>query len=443
MYIVHKIGMLFSMLAFLSCENTEEFPLAKDSNINVPLFIETPTLKKIKGNSIQIDPTMLYNQNITPQELVADLKMANIKSVHFFIAGYWDGTKNDNLLRPAYLEALKNNNISVWVMLLGNCIYGISSLPVNWQMGFLTPYPGSDIKFYSFHNEDFVNWQVDRVKNIMNNYDFVGIEFAESYFPEWKTINNNGFYGDVSEYARSKFTRSYLGYGNSTPILTFDEIRNNSFLYGKWKDFRVDAIIDFNQSVKKAIKDIDPETLYAAWGMGIRNGRMDEISEHFGLDMIRIVKEVSPDVMVIQTSSQDWLDNNLAYTYLNSYEGFLQTLKTANSQVAYSIQADIVSLGYNNQSATKRYPEWWLNFFDLSLKSGYYTNTAYEYAFSKKDGIWINGNLANTTPQKLYQSASLSSAVIAESIASLGLIKEQGNWKMVYTEKGIGWFYVD
>lgn len=442
MNMINRLWIILSILVFCACNSSDTFPLAKDTNPDPTSPTENPALLKIKGNSIQIDPTVLYAENISPQELVADLKMANMKSVHFFIAGSWDGTKDDNLLRPEYLNELENNGISVWVMLLGNCVYGSSSLPKEWEMECLTPYPSSGIKFYSFHNDDFVAWQVERVKNIMSNYDFVGIEFAESYFPEWKTINSNGFYGDVSEFARRKFTVDYVG--QASPILTFDEIRNDPALYQKWIDFRSDAIIDFNHAIKKAIKDINPETLYAAWGMGMRKGTMDEIKEHFGLDMTRMVKEVKPDVMVIQTSSQDWGDASLEPNYIKDYNTIVQTLQIANPNVALSIQADIVSLGYHNQNLKKRDPEWWLSFCDLSLKSGYYTNTAYEYAFAKKDGIWMKGNLENAKPQKLYKDASLSSTVIADDVLPLGLVKEKdNNWKMVYTEHGLGWFYVE
>jgi hypothetical protein len=405
-------------------------------------FVETPALKRIKGNSIQIDPGMLNEQGVSPETLLADLRMANIKSVHFFIAGDWDGSKDDQLLRPDYLAALKKEGIAVWIMLLGNCVYGSTNLPEEWEMEFIKPYPNQGIHFYSFHHPDFVEWQVGRVKAILENYDVAGIEFAESYFPEWKTLQSNGFYGDISAYARKKFTVQQKGNGAAT--LSFDYIRNDLTLYNKWIEFRADAILDFNQKVKAAIKQADPQVLYAAWGMAVRNGTIGEIREHFGLDMIRMVKEVQPDVMVLQTASQDWLDPALKPDYLHAYTPLANALKQANPKVALSIQTDIVSLGYSNANVAKRLPEWWLQFFDLSLRSGYYTNTAYEYAFSKKDGIWTLGEVADKTARKLYKSASLQSEVLAEQVTPLSLVGEQGTqWKLVYTEKGLGWFYID
>ncbi|NGM65456.1 hypothetical protein [Sphingobacterium sp. SGR-19] len=447
MHIGIRLQALLFLILLLGCKASE--PAATDGKDDGPGgdppkegFVETPALKKIKGNSIQIDPVMLNEQGISPETLVADLKMANIKSVHFFVAGYWDGRKDNQLLRPDYLQALKKEGIAVWIMLLGNCIYGDSSLPVEWQMEFLTPYPSQGIHFYSFHRPEFVDWQISRVKAILSNYDVAGIEFAESYFPEWKTLQSNGFYGDISAYARKKFTAQQRGTNAAT--LSFDYIRNDQTLYNKWMDFRVDAILDFNKKIKAAIKESAPEVLYAAWGMAVRKGTMAEIREHFGLDMVKMAKEVQPDVMVLQTAAQDWLDPALTYDYLIQYTSLAKAIQQANPKMALSIQADIVSLGYSNPAVAKRHPEWWLRFFDLSLQSGYYTNTAYEYAFAKKEGIWTTGNLTDETPRTLYKDASLQSDVLAEAVVPLSLIKEQGaHWKMVYTEKGVGWFYID
>jgi len=160
--------------------------------------------------------------------------------------------------------------------------------------------------------------------------------------------------------------------------------------------------------------------------------------------MIRIAKEVKPDVLVLQTAAQDWLDQSLQYDYIKAYDKYVKALKEANPAVALSVQADIVSLGYSNQAVEKRGPEWWLNFFDLSLQSGYYTNTAYEYAFSKKDGIWLEKNLDDTTPRKLYTEPTLNSTILADHIRPIAFVREQGaHWKLVYTEVGLGWFYMD
>ncbi|WP_437922136.1 hypothetical protein [Sphingobacterium sp. LRF_L2] len=439
---------LYLCLLFVSvssCATNTPVPSAPPSvdTTEVPgkeLFVETPQLKRIKGNSIQIDPEMLYQQQISPETLVADLRMANIKSVHFFIVGNWDGSKNDDLLKPAYLNALKNENIAIWIMLLGNCIYGASNLPADWQMEFLKPYPNQGIKFYSFHRPEFVDWQVSRVKRILQNYKVDGIEFAESYFPEWKTLNGNGFYGDVSLFARKMFTEKYIG--GTAATVSFDYIMKNPTVYNKWMDFRADALLSFNEKIKIAIKEEDPDVLYAIWGMGVRKGTIAEIREHYGLDMPALAKYVQPDVIVLQTSAQDWLDPQLAWDYLLEYAPLAKAVQEANPKVALSIQADIVSLGYGNPTVEKRNPAWWLRFFDLSLKSGYYTNTAYEYAFSKKEDIWPKKSAVDAKALKIYKEASLQSLVVAEAAVPLAIINEQdAHWKLVYTAHGLGWAY--
>ncbi len=342
-------------------------------------------VKKTEGNSIQIDPVILYTLNISPEEVISDLKKAKITSVHFVIVKKWDGSKDDTLFRPEYMKALKENDIAIWIMLPGNCMY--DQLPEEWEMKFLKPYADPSLHFYSFHNDDYIQWQVERVHRIFKNYDFAGIGFAESYFPEWYTINTTGHYGDVSLFARQKFTRDYLGLNKSA--LSFEAIRNNQEWFYKWQNFRVDAILNFNQKIKKAVRAANPKAVFAAWGIAVRGGSLPEIREHFGLDMPRIAKEVQPDVFFIQTSYQDWGDPSLPSDYLNGYEYARKAIQDANPKIKIAVQTDIASLSYHNPGIGIRLPDWWLEFMNHATQLGYYTNTSYEYAFCRKQGLWI------------------------------------------------------
>lgn len=383
-----KFTLYFSSLLLLlfSCSGKNDIPIDTEEPDEKPLE-NAENIKKVAGNSIQIDPVMLYSLNISPEELVADLKKANITSVHYFIVTDWDGSKDDELLRPEYLKVLKDNRIEIWALLIGNGMYGGESLPKEWEMELLTPYPSSSIRFFSFHNDDYVNWQVERVKKILTNYDFIGISFAETYFPEWRTIYSNGFYGDVSLFARKKFTKEYLRLSRSA--LSFDAIRNDPAWYQKWQDFRVEAVINFNKKIKEAVRKTNPKAIFASWGIALRNEKLGEIREHFGLDMERLVKEVEPDIFFIQTASQDWLDPDLKSNYLDQYEYARKAIQEANPKVKMAVQADIASLSYQNPGVGVRLPNWWPEFMAHSAKLGYYTNTSYEYAFCKKQNLWV------------------------------------------------------
>ena len=74
---------------------------------------------------------------------------------------------------------------------------------------------------------------------------------------------------------------------------------------------------------------------------------------------------------------------------MKEYEYVRQELMKANPNVKIGIQADIASLSYHYSKLEKRVPKWWLEFMKESTDIGYYTNTAYEYAFTKKQGVWI------------------------------------------------------
>jgi len=343
-------------------------------------------ISKVKGNSIQIDLSVLYGMNITPDSLIKDLKKAAITSVHVMVVNNWDGKKDDLLFKPEYLKAFRKNKIAVWLMLPGNCMY--DTLPSPWQMEFLKPFADKYLYFYSFHNEEYVRWQEERVKRIFKNYDFDGIGFAESYFPEWNTINTNGHYGDVSLFARTKFTSEYLH--SNGPTLTIDSIFNNAQLFSKWQDYRAEAILSFNLRMKNAVKKAKPDAIFASWAIAVLGGTVPELRKHYGLDLIEIAKKVSPDVFFIQTSYLEWGNPSLKPNYIAGYNYAKDAILKANPAVKVAIQADIASLSFHNPGVGVRLPEWWLEFMKMSKEEGYYTSTSYEYAFSKKQGLWVD-----------------------------------------------------
>ncbi len=60
-----------------------------ENGTNLPEEVKREqNLKSIKGNSIQVDPYIFNDLNITPEQFIADLKKADIKSVHFMVAKY-------------------------------------------------------------------------------------------------------------------------------------------------------------------------------------------------------------------------------------------------------------------------------------------------------------------------------------------------------------------
>ena len=378
----YSYKLILSILFILFCCPGYAFYSLKDefcSSNKVPVY-------KIKGNSIQIDPHVLYSLKITPDSLIRDLKRAKITSVHFIVVNKWDGRKDDNLFRMEYFRALKKNKIAVWLMLPGNCMY--DQLPKSWEMEFLKPYPEENLRFYSFHNEEYIEWQEQRIKRIFENYEFDGIGFAESYFPEWNTINTNGHYGDVSLFARKKFTKDYLQL--DIPVFSIDSILNNAELFSQWQDYRAEAILNFNIRMKNAVKKANKNTIYATWAIAVLGGSVSEIRKHYGLDLIQLAIKVSPDVLFIQTSYNEWGNPTLPSNYFIGYNYAKDAILNANPNIKIGIQTDIASLSFHNPGVGIRLPNWWLEFMNLATDNGYYTNTSYEYAFCKKQGLWID-----------------------------------------------------
>ena len=338
---------------------------------------------KTKGNSIQFS----FPMTETNEVVIENLKKANISTVHFNAFNNWDGSvaTGQNRYPPSLIKDLEDNGIGIWWMFIGSVSGG--GLPESWKAETLNPCPSCN--YYSYHNDEFVNWHVERVKRVIADYpSFIGIGVAESFFHGWKTVDGqNGHYTDVSPVAREKFTKQYLNLDRET--LTFAEIRNDYELYQKWQDFRVDAIINFNKKIKEAVKSTNPDVLFASWGMGESRGTNAEIREHYGLDQERIVREVEPDIFVVQTSPSDWQNGSLQPQYVEEYQYIIEALQKANPKVFLAVQADIASHSWIYPTLAVRNGAWWKRFMEISFSIGFYHNTAYEYNFYRRQGQWI------------------------------------------------------
>jgi len=115
-------ALLLLILPFICCSNKDDIAPIDDKKHNdddkdTAYLVNRENLQRVKGNSIQIDPLVLYSLEITPQELVSDLKKANITSVHYVVVNKWDGSKDDQIFKPEFLEALEENGIAIWLML--------------------------------------------------------------------------------------------------------------------------------------------------------------------------------------------------------------------------------------------------------------------------------------------------------------------------------------
>ena len=347
--------------------------------VSIPVMqISEKRVIRAKGNSTQLSFSLITGAGYTEsaEEIIANLKKANIQVVHMMGGNVWDGSFVKE--GAEFLKALEDNGIGVVWLFMG--AGGGRELPDSWKSGTLKPCPKCNI--YSFHNDEYVNWHVERVKRVLVNYpSSIGVGMAEAFFHQWRSV-----YADVSPFALEKFTKQYLNLEREA--LTFAEILQDVELYKRWQDFRVDAIINFNQKIKDAIKSVNPDALYISWGIGVRGFSNADIREHFGLDQERIVRELEPDIFMIQTSAEDWTDSHLHPEYIKSYSYIVESLQKANPKVFLAVQTDISSASWL-WKFDKRDGAWWKTFMDLSLSIGYYHNTAYDYFFYRRQGLWI------------------------------------------------------
>lgn len=405
----------------------------------------------LHGKSVQFDPAFLP-KDVTPEEVLDDLVANGVSAIHYMVVSNWDGSISSEI-NAELIRLLRNNGIAVWLMIpaCGFFSSDIINDQKNWLMAFQNKSTlPSGMQFYSFHNKDFVRWQQDKLARILSYYPglFSGIEFMESYFPEYKSLiseGGDGFYGDVSEYARTLFSLHYL---NEAKARSMNEIIAQPSLYEKWVTFRVDAVTDFLYTMKKTIKCLDASVKFSVWTMGMQDSpdMINEARTYFGLDIGRIVNVVRPDSIIIQTSSQDWGRPFLNPGYASSYLPIRDAIKSLDPDMPVGVQADFVSLAYNHPGGVKLELNWLIGFWNETLSAGFDYATAYNYAVSKRMGTWripLQSYYVATEKTYTYQSANFTSPKIAVPFdPQVFTVTEtqEGGWMKIATAAAYKWF---
>lgn len=404
------------------------------------------------SNSIQIDPQFL-SQYLTIDLLIQEMKAFEITEVHFMLFQNWDGSKNE-VINDNWIKALQEKGIKVWLMVPASAFYDSSAINVNgeyktnWLMGIQNPQTViGGLYLYSFHNEEFIQWQCDKLSRIIDNYPFFdGIEFVESYFPEIEQIvgrnpNASGFYGDVSSFALERFFTIFLG--NTVSPVSFNEIINDEELYEKWVEYRIDAVNNFFKKIKEVLIAKNSSLLFAVWGQGKseRENQLELMREYLGLDIIQLIDIANPDYIFIQSAASDYARYPVDPEYLAEYLPIKEAIQSHNPNIPVGVQTDYVSYHYSHQATVPKLDaEWLWNYYQLAQNLGFHSATAYEYGISKRLNTWPSKGAWDYLETGYLSPDESSEPVPVQSEITSILIFASGYWNLAKTPKGLFWF---
>ncbi|WP_159883676.1 N-acyl-D-glucosamine 2-epimerase [Paenibacillus puerhi] len=330
--------------------------------------------------TIQIDPSFAYYTERSPGSVAAELAAAGYEAVRVFVT-------DETRINSALVQALREQGLQVWAMVLGNGAYSSAHLPSGWgqwQMELIKPVHDGYIRLSPFH-PGYNAWKKKALARLVREAPFTGVEVAECYFPEWNGLST-GVYGDIGPQAQAAFRK--FGGGR---LPEFREVRSPLYYkkdperYALWIECRVDAVNRFVDElingaggVRETQSDID----VATWSVAVDAGReaVMGVRELQGMDAVSLIRQVRPDAHVLQTHWPDWMRPRLPADYARRYEAFAAPLREAFPSVSLGIQTDIGSL-----RRMRRNSAWVKRFAAETHKLGYGFWTAYEYSI----GLWM------------------------------------------------------
>lgn len=326
------------------------------------------------GASIQIDPLFAYYQDRSADSVAVELEAAGYRCVHYFVV-------REDQVNDKIVEALQRRGIAVWAMILGNGAFSTAHLPEGWKQWRmeLVKEPNDSYCRLSPFAEEYVQWRKQEAARLVQRIPFDGFEIAEPYFPEWEGLAS-GTYGDIGAHAAAVFQAQF---GSAMP--DFRDKRSSRYykkvpeLYSQWVELRVQAVnhmIDEVINGAGGVRQARPDIQIATWSLAVQSGRKGPalLREWQGLDAVSMIRQVKPDMHILQTHWPDWMKTRLPADYITKYREFLDPIRSSYPELPIGIQADIGSL-----PRMVRGTDWLRQFAAHVPAAGFDAWTAYEY----------------------------------------------------------------
>ncbi|MNW34869.1 hypothetical protein D3C74_118560 [compost metagenome] len=338
------------------------------------LGLDARVRRMLTGASIQLDPLFAYYQDRSADSVAVELEAAGYRCVHYFVV-------REDRVNGRIVEALQRRGIAVWAMILGNGAFSTAHLPVGWKRWKmeLVKEPNDSYCRLSPFAEEYVQWRKQEAALLVQRVPFDGFEIAEPYFPEWEGLTT-GTYGDIGPHAAAAFQAQF---GSLMP--DFRDKRSSRYykkvpeLYRQWVELRVQAVnhmIDEVINGAGGVRQARPDIQIATWSLAVQGGRKGPalLREWQGLDAVSMIRQVKPDMHVLQTHWPDWMKARLPADYITKYQEFLDPIRSSYPGLPVGIQADIGSLPRMVRGAG------WLRQFAAQVPAaGFDAWTAYEY----------------------------------------------------------------
>lgn len=233
----------------------------------------------------------------------------------------------------------------------------------------------------------FVEAYGTRITDLMREGHFDGIQLAEIWWEMWGGPEDSpgkprAKYACVCDACVTKFKA--LAGVDAREMLTKPESPlywrkpENSAVYAKWVDFRVQTIQDYGRALIAAARRGNPRATIDVMYLCDARVKLDGSREFHGTDIERMVGEWKPDLLTLQDAWQDWTQPGLKPEFVADYAAaYRDRLQRARPGVYIMSHADIGSL-----PASKRSAGWIRDFAAATVRSGLGAPSFYEWSVS-------------------------------------------------------------
>ena len=333
----------------------------------------------LNGPSTAVDPAFDIYHKQPWDKTVADIKELGFTAVDFIIV-YDLALEKQREIIQKFHEA----GISVALRIYPTTDFEAYEKHPDWRQISLDGSSRHDWRVYLCPNsEEFTNHICEEVKKTVRAVNYNAIELAEPWFEVWGGAYpdnpTRGKYGCLCSNCRKKFQDLH----GVDPKELFDkkcgyyfEKEENREIYQKWQDFRVDTIIRFSGRIYEAAKEARPGIKIIHMHLADCSVEPGRSREYQAMDIEQGLREIRPDVMIIEDAWQDWTRPELRPDFVKGYaKAYIDQIRSVSPDVIIKAHADIGSL-----SEMQRRYSWMREFSALARAGGFDAPIYYEYS---------------------------------------------------------------
>lgn len=348
------------------------FNLDKNENNVKSLFLNENNIEC----GVYVDPLLstYSNLHLSPKEVANLIKDYGFNTVHLVVVDVSNNATSFSNLLKSYVDAFHSEKTLVILTVYPPTDEIAWKTHPEWRQKFLNGESKYDWRVYlAPTNDEFVSYYLENVKRLLKAYNFDGIELAECWY-EVDAGPSNSYYADFSNSMRQKFKEV----SGVDPLELFNSSSPNYYLkdvqtYDKWVNFRIKVITNFMKRIIEAAKEVNPNIrTYVMYLPDV--GQNYSTREYHAQDLEAIIKDVSPDYVVIETAWQDWIKVDLSPDYVKLYaDHYLKEIK--DEKIKVIVQTDVGSV-----PQMRRNLEWVKEFANNATSYGFKGVVFYEFS---------------------------------------------------------------